>query len=357
MNAGTLPSYRIRLCEPEDAKGVRDVLEATYGADATSAAIYDWWSLAFSPDAHGFMVAEVRDRIVGVQPMNLFPYVDGPEALLGGMLTGVAVHPDFRRQGIFTGLIEACEAAAWRRGAAFVTTMPNDQSRPGFVKMGYVDLGRRRLLMRLLRPRMTGGERVPLIGHLAGAGAGAVQALMSRSNAAQVEVIEVGAPGAEWVAVFEQHARRNPGVRLGRSKRWLDWRYGQVPAGRSYRFFEAHAKDSTCVAVAITTQEMRSSLLMAYLMEIAAVSDEIAGALVKSVAKELGAAGVDALSAVVSSSTQVDLLRRSGLLEVPAWAPLKRFYSVARFNPDLKVPERWKNIGGWQQTLGDWDNL
>lgn len=357
MTTRSYVQIRIRPYTPEDAPGVREVLQATYGNKATPAAVYDWWSLGYAPADHGFMVAEADQRIVGVQPMELFPYADGDTSLLGGMLTGVAVHPDFRRRGIFMGLVQACEAAAWQRGAAFVTTMPNERSQPGFIKMGYVDLGRRRLLMRLLRPGPLGRLKAPVVGHLGGWLAGGLQWIWARMETTPgVSVREVAAPGQGWDGLFQRQATCLPGLGLCRSASWLKWRYAMAP-GRQYRCFEAVTDDGDLVGVVVTTQEVRDAITMAYVMDLAVERPGLAGALMEPVLKALCSAGAHAVSAVVSSPALVETLRMAGLWEVPAWAPLKRFYSVVRFNPDQAVPERWRSIEGWQQTLGDWDNL
>lgn len=358
MSTGQRAPIRIRPYTPLDHQGVREVLEATYGTKATPAAIYDWWSLGYAPEEHGFMVAESSGGIVGVQPMELFPYTDGGEALLGGMLTGVAVHPEFQRRGIFLDLVQACEAAAWQHGATFVTTMPNERSRPGFLKMGYVDLGRRRLLMRLLQPGALGGRKVPVVGHLGGWMAGGLQGIWARAEASPgIRVREVAAPGPGWERLFQGQAARYPGLLLNRSWRWLQWRYAMAPPGRQYRCFEAVAHGGDLMGAVVTTQEVRDGVTMAYVMDFAAARPGLTGALMGPVLDALSAGGAHAVTAVVSSPALVETLRSAGFWEVPAWAPLKRFYSVVRFNPDQAVPERWMAIQGWHQSLGDWDNL
>ncbi len=355
--AAATAAYHIRPYTPADARGVRAVIEAAYGESADPEAVYNWWSGGCGVGATGYMVAEVDGQVVGAQPMELFPYLDGPQELLGAVFTGVAVHPGFRRLGIFTALVRACEAEAWRRGAAFVTTMPNERSRPGFIKMGYQDLGRRHLLMRLLRPAALGGAFVPALGQVMGGMAGLGQRLIVRARGTQgISVGEVKAPSEGWAALFQSTAARGGGPWIRRSSEWLRWRYVGMPL-RSYRFFEAHDANSGLVAAAVTTQERRSRLQLAYVMELAAKDDAAAGALLAVVYRALEGDGVHAVAAVVSSPAAVRTLHFAGLARVPSWAPVKRFYSVARFNPDRASPDRWKSIEGWQQTLGDWDSL
>jgi|GEM_PF-1248061 len=367
----------VRRFVPADAPAVRDLMVAAYGDAVDPQDVYEWWSNGHLPDATGYMVAEIDGRIVGAQPMELFPYLDGDREMTGGVLTGVGVHPGHRRKGVFTALVEACEAEAWRRGASFVTTMPNDKSRPGFIKMGYVDLGRRRFLVRLLRAATLGGAVVPVLGHIGGAGATAAQVVMSRVvRASGAKVREVSGapvtPGASkasgsapaalapsaleaWPGLFARQAGRIGGVGVSRNREWLQWRYLRMPR-RRYRYFEAHA-DGRCMGVAISTQERRGRAMVGYIMEMAVENESIAASLLRTIFELMRRDGVHAVASVVSAPAVVRLLRAGGMLEVPAWTPVKRFYSVVRFNPALDVPDRWKRIGGWRQTLGDWDSL
>lgn len=347
----------VRPYRPADTAGVRAVLEATYGAEATPASTYDWWSFGFTGATSGFMVAEVSGRIAGVQPMEIFPFRDGTSDLNGGLLTGVAVHPDFRRRGIFSELVKACEAEAWRQGAAFVTTMPNEKSRPGFLKMGYSDLGRRQLLTRPLRPGATGGKVLPVLGHLAGGGGAMIHALLKRiPSVPGYSVCETRAIGAGVDVLAQKHAALFPGLRLKRTTAWWRWRFLESPQ-RQYRLLEAHTGNGQLAGLAASTLDTREKLKVCYLMDLLVLEENVVPALMRRICEVAKAEGVDVLAAVVSSPRLVEVLKRSGFWAVPGWLPLKKFYSVAQFNPGKPAPATWQTLAGWYQTLADWDNL
>ena len=356
---GTEPQngFVVRPFRPADTPGVRAVLVASYGAEATPAPTYDWWSFGFTGASSGFMVAEAGGRIAGVQPMEIFPFTDGPTELKGGLLTGVAVHPLFRRRGIFSALVKACEAEAWRQGAAFVATMPNEKSRPGFLKMGYTDLGRRELLIRPLRSGAMGGKVLPVLGHLAGLGGALVQSLFKRIPAAPgYSVCETRTVGAGVDALAQKHTALLPGLRLRRTPDWWRWRFLESPL-RRYRLLEARAGHGELAGLAVCTVDAREKFKVCYLMDLLVLEDKVLPALVKRVCEIATAERVDALAAVVSSPRLVGVLKRSGFWAVPGRLPLKKFYSVARFNPNETAPVEWQTLGGWYQTLADWDNL
>ena len=52
-----------------------------------------------------------------------------------------AVHPDFQRRGLFRSLNEAAIEIARDDGVDLVFNTPNAQSRPGYLKQGWRDVG------------------------------------------------------------------------------------------------------------------------------------------------------------------------------------------------------------------------
>ena len=259
----------IRPYRAKDAADVRSVLVASYGAAATPAPILDWWHFGCPVAASGFQVAEVSGKVVGVQPMELFPYEWSGSRLTGALLSGVVVHPEFRRRGLFLRLIEACEKEAWRRGADFVTTMPNDRSRPGFLKLGYHEPGRRRLLILPLNLSKLARRAVrwaPLAARLS---AGLTPVLRrgsrgwSRTPMPELEIMKQ-APG-DLDQVNEADRKLFPGLRLARSRAWWDWRYAASP--RCYNMLRLREARGGTAGLVTTTFEKRSGLDVGYIMD------------------------------------------------------------------------------------------
>jgi len=340
-----------------DAAGVRAVLAASYGAEATPSPTYDWWSFGCTIAISGFMVAEMAGRIAGVQPMEIFPYADGGNNLTGALLTGVAVHPDCRRRGMFSALVQACEQEAWRQNAAFITTMPNEKSRPGFLKAGYTDLGRRQLLVRPLQPAALGGKLFPVLGHLAGVAGGVAQAVIKKipvTNGVAVRKVSDFAPEIEMLAA--RHEQLFPGLRMRRSAEWLRWRFLESPL-RKYHLIEARDGKGALVGFAAATMDDLKKFKVCYLMDLFVGEKCHAATLLVALCELARNEKAEAVAAVVSSPALMETLSQAGFWLVPNWLPLKKFYSVARFNPNRPAPARWQKLAGWDQTLADWDNL
>lgn len=328
------PKILIRHIEPRDWNDIAAVQRATYGEEAESPEAYQWWSSGLEGEDLAGCVALCENTVVGVQPMQFFPYRAGGLEMKGALLTGVAVHPNFRLRGIFSRMIEYCESDAWEHQAAFVATLPNERSKPGFLKRDYLDLGERRLL---LCPLM-------LLGKKNGYGKESIQ--------------EVRALSEDWAEVFDSYTRMHGRLMLERSLAWLRWRYQQNPEQKSpYRFFESRSQHGKLEAVVVMVEDRRKKIPLWYMMELA-YRDSIAGkVLVSEVLRLLRGEGGLLAGAVCSSQDSIDLLKNSGFIPVPFWLPLKAFHTVAKFNPKKSLSDTFHTISSWEFALGDWDNL
>ena len=291
----------IRPYRAGDAADVRSVLTAAYGAAATPFPIFDWWHFGCPVAASGFQVAELGGRVVGLQPMELFSYEHLGRRLSGAMLTGVVVHPDFRRRGLFSRLIAACEQDAWQRGADFVTTMPNERSRPGFLKLGYCEPGRRRLLLAPLDASKLAHRAVrwkPLAALL---GASLAPVLCSshkwlRAPATKPEII-TQAP-ADLDQVNEADRQLFPGLRLARTRAWWDWRYAGSP--RDYQMLRMRDARGATAGLVATTVEQRNGLEVGYIVDWLARDADRVPLLLAGALRQLQAAGAAIAACVVS---------------------------------------------------------
>jgi hypothetical protein len=138
-----------------------------------------------------------------------------------------ATHPDYQGRGIFRRLTLDALPALEADGVAFVFNTPNSQSLPGYLKMGWITVGRAAARVRPLSVR------------------GAIVLARNRVPAAHwSEAVDIGVPAAEVVASPDLDAlatapneaqpneaqpnEAQPDVRLRtrRSPAFLRWRYG-----------------------------------------------------------------------------------------------------------------------------------
>lgn len=159
-------------------------------------------------------VAEDEDGLVGVRAFLRWRFVDGTRTWSAVRAVDTATLPRAQGRGIFTALTRHALAELEQEGVDFVFNTPNDQSRPGYLKLGWTDVG-----------------RVPV-----GVRLGSVPSLvrMARARVPADKWSVADAPGERAADVFADHeavqdlldACRPPaGLSTERTAAFLHWRY------------------------------------------------------------------------------------------------------------------------------------
>ncbi len=233
-----------RRSEPPDALTIRhatgadraeiiDVLWTAMGgaADDRHRALFAWKhdENPFGPSP--IWVAVDEERIVGVRAMMRWQFRRGAEILSAARAVDTATLPSYQGRGLFRRLTEhALDELAGT--THFVFNTPNQQSLPGYLKMGWGEVGK---LPAAMSP----------IGR-----SGPARAVRSRVPAGLwSEPVEIGEPAPEWLAtnqvadrtVIEGDVRR---ITTDGSQEFWSWRLG--PEFLHYRVI-----DDGDVAVAV----------------------------------------------------------------------------------------------------------
>lgn len=352
------PPVVIRPYRPPDDSSFRTLINACYGDKGVSEELFCHWHFGLKGAVQGMMLAEADEGVVGIQPMEIVPHRLAGRPILAGILTGVMVHPAWRRQGVFSRLVRACEERAWGEGASLVWTMPNDRSRPGFLKLGYREPGERGLLVWAPRPARILSTRLPgalaaVLGALAAPVIG--RQLRDPGGLSVHEVSDFAEPAG---AVAARAMTAWPGLVQERGPQWIEWRFGG-PRAESYRRFLGLGTDEVLAAWAVTARETREGLSVGYLVDVMADDEAAFLSVCAGALDRLVADGVDLVMAVVAGRELRCRLRRLGFVPVPRWAAPKRFYTVYRVRPDAPpdMAAALAQFDTWYQTLADWDTI
>ncbi len=165
-------------------------------------------------------VAVVEGRVVGFRTFLRWEF-EHPDGRLRRAVRAVdtATAPDQQGRGIFRRLTLAAIDDLRREGVDFVFNTPNTKSRPGYLKMGWTQIGRLPAAARVMGP---GGAR---------------RMLASRVPAERWSLpVAAGVPATELFAdarveTLLAHVRHAPGLRTARTTAYLRWRYGHPPLG------------------------------------------------------------------------------------------------------------------------------
>jgi GNAT superfamily N-acetyltransferase len=196
-------------------------------ADERYRDLFRWKHLA-NPFGRSFMwVAEQGGRIVGFRSFLRWRFLDpGGEAVEAVRAVDTATHPETQGMGVFRQLTLHALDEMRPQGVSFVFNTPNDQSRPGYLKMGWREEGR---VPMQVRPRS-----LPSLWRMA----------RSRTAAeAESLPVELGEPidaHVGWAASPDPAAAGRRSLATDRSAAFLGWRYAgpgvssralPVPAG------------------------------------------------------------------------------------------------------------------------------
>lgn len=318
----------LRRAATDDRGRIMELCRASLGWDPSDPdeELYTWKHDHNSFGPSPTWVAETDDgRIVGLRVFLRWRFV-GPhgEAIEAVRAVDTATHPDYQGKGIFSRLTTAAVEELIGEGVGVVFNTPNDKSMPGYLKMGWKQVGAVGAAARVGGPRSllrTARSRLPA-------------ELWSEETTAGVDVAEVLQP--ETVERLLSGEVHTASIRTDRSLEFLRWRYG---------FDHLHYRAFPLGEVAADGFILFRVRRRGAATEVA-VCDILAPPRTKSLAlfRALGAlrraCGADYLLATTSTaSTAQGMVRLAGLGPMLTWRSLAR----------AGTPE----LGDLALTLGD----
>ncbi|MGI9621486.1 MAG: GNAT family N-acetyltransferase [Acidimicrobiales bacterium] len=210
----------IRRATDDDIDAIIEVAGTALGwaPGEPHADLFRWKHLENPFGVSPMWVAEADGRLAGFRALMRWELIDADGTTVTAVrAVDTATHPDFQRRGIFSKLTMAGIDAMATEGVDIVFNTPNSQSRPGYLKLGWIDVGR---LPVAFRP--TGTKA-------------AIKVLKARTAAEKwSEPTDVGEPAADVLvdAGLEQLLTGQPrpdGLSTKNSLALLRWRYRLEP--------------------------------------------------------------------------------------------------------------------------------
>jgi len=351
-------NIEIHEFQPEDFANVMTLVKICYGDAAPSPERWRWRHFEFDPQDSTMFVAKHDNKIVGLRPMALFDYFLDGQPLKGALFSAVMVHPSYRRLGIFSRLVKACMEEAWRRGAAFINTMPNDISYRGFIKLGWQDPGDRTLYVRPINLKALARQKV----HPAWLGIplgfmtqGFVSLISPNPGKYRLSIAAVPELSLEAADLSRRIGVRFDGLILHRTHTWLTWRYKASPWNHYVRL-EALSSDGRLKGYAVTNMNTQWGITTGYVVDILGETAEARQALIEASVEHLREQGAQICAAVMSPPELMADFRTQGFFHIPQRISPKKFHTVYQPHPDYTATfDSVRSIDRWYQTLGDWD--
>ena len=349
-----MSGFVVRPYAGTDEPGLRDLFRAVYGTGAegrTSA----WRYLAPAPWPAVIQVAETDSRIVGAQPSHAIDLSIDGDPVRGLLLLDVMTHPEYRRQGVFAGVVEGLRARAAAEGYRVLLTSPNRDAARSFARLAaWRRLGE-------LAPWVRPCDARALLAGSSGWGA-LLAPLTVRRLQATLPPTPTGFPCREGLPDpgallgFWREVAATSRCQIVRDARFLGWRFGDG-SRRPYRLFSAgraaalEAMTVTCTGRLLGRDIIFLADLMASRTDAGAAHD----LLVTIIAEARRGRKAAVVGWFAPGSPAERFLRSSGFWRIPpAFRP--RPYSVWGCT-DLpgSAGTRALDLGSWHMTLADSD--
>ena len=271
-------------------------------------------------------VAVVGSRVVGFRAFLRWELAapDG-RVVLAARAVDTATDPDFQGLGIFTRLTLAALDELAADGVELVFNTPNRQSHPGYLKMGWRDVGQ---LPAALRPTRWRFAAVAATARRAADRAGVPSSVGVPAAAGLADVVSVDR--------LLGRIRPAPGLTTRRTAAYLAWRYGNPDLGYRALLHGASAEDGLLVV----RLRSRGRAVECAVNEALVPGDAEAGATERALLDRL------------ARSREADYLirlqervTRDRFLRLPRVGPVL----VCRSLLDASLPDR----SGWALSMGD----
>lgn len=138
---GENDEYTVRPYDPTDAEGVHALSELVWGSERS----IEWFAYRYETnpytDGPPMIIAETDGHVVGARPFVPLPMRVGDADVTAVYLGNVMVHPEHRRQGLFTRMTEMALEAYAEADGAFFFNFANELSAPAYRTMDFEAVG------------------------------------------------------------------------------------------------------------------------------------------------------------------------------------------------------------------------
>lgn len=346
----------------EDVPGILALIRSYYGdIDTASEAFFRW---QYEANPSGRVILQVARHKETGAVMGQHVLLPMGASVAGRDVQGVLsfnalVDPTYHKQGIWSGLGDACNEAAREQGVAFSYGIPNPNSRvPMTGRLGYHDLGDLDLMVRVVRAGAAASVLPSWARGLGALGLGILRPILFGGARARGgwEPREIQAYGPEFDRLYAAFRSRY-GAMIRRDAAHLAWRYTGVP-GRSYRAWGAY-RDGELAAYAVFRQTPFRGLDSGMLMDLAGAGEgweDAELAVLNAGMEALTAAGAAAFFAfMVPGAGEHAVLGRAGFRRPPdRFMPQPFPLLVLPWAEESHLAPALR-LGDWYFTIGDYD--
>jgi GNAT superfamily N-acetyltransferase len=356
----------VREYTPQDRQGVFELRKAVYGA-AFGEEEWNWKVINETPGRKSrIFVAEMNGLIVGMRPIICTQLKAQEHTVTAGQNVDMMVHPDYRKLGIFTGLVDESIKKIHSEGINIILSFPNENSYPGLVRNKTVKWHHVSSIPLLAMPLDFDALSKSVT----------KSPILQKSTAVVGRVLyrtlQVFQPGRRklanninleristfddrfdqlWRNCSEQFALANM-----RNSKYLQWRYFDKPEA-NYVVFTAEKNNQLAGYIVLNQSNELFGLDIGLIMDMLSIKDnQVINALLSQAieyfkehkAKIIG-------SIMLPQSIYSKAMKKSSFIEVPKRFSTKEFYFMVHTHPNGNIDDIAFDARNWYITFGDDD--
>ncbi len=360
-SSGTDREWSLREYSPSDREEVFQLRTDVYGEAFPED---DWvWKFERSPLGPArIYLAESQGRIVG---LRIYPFRE--VKILNDVWRSVLtvdgmVHPDFRRLGIWSGLMREGIRRLRAEGIHLALSFPgiHRHTYAAFLKLGFLDVGPIPLLAKPLRlggllSRVVRSRRLQSSADRVSRFLPGTRQRRPPPQAGDLAIERIDGFDDQFDRLWEEESRQRT-FSLVRDQKYLNYRYRDRP-GEKYALFAAYRKKELTGYVVVRRALQMFDLSIGLIMELSTKGDTAdAGSLVSEAIRYLYEDQVDAVGCLmVKHSPYYGVLRRAGFLPVPSRFNSRDYHPVVEADPSKFSKVVMAERSNWHFTWGDFD--
>lgn len=134
----------LRKASDLDIPAIIALLKSSLGESSSPKSDFNWnWKHNKNPFGNSpVLLADENKHLIGVRAMMKWQWQKGEKIFTTLRAVDTATHPDFKGKGIFSKLTMQMIDESTSNNVDFIFNTPNAQSKPGYLKMGWIEAGK-----------------------------------------------------------------------------------------------------------------------------------------------------------------------------------------------------------------------
>ncbi|OEC86105.1 MULTISPECIES: GNAT family N-acetyltransferase [Methanobacterium] len=301
-----------------------------------------------------------EDEVISLRPTIPIRLKFRDKTIKSGMNVDVMTHPDYRRMGLFSTLVNESFKMLNGLGIFIVYTFPNNFSFPGYkkrIKWKYVDS--LPLLVKVLKPRNVVKKYIKnknvqkCLYPLADVFASLIFISKTKSENRNLSINQIYFFSGDFDLLWQKLSNQFE-IAVIRDSKYLNWRYVQRP-GYDYKIFSA-VEEGVLKGYIVLREDNMFDLKLGLVVDILTFDEDTACSLLLHAYNVFKDNDMDIMGCLMfDTSMYFDVLKKAGFLKLPKKYSPKEFFFVVKADDEIISSDIAYSSKNWFLTFGDID--